>query len=214
VMASPALAQRQRRGGGGAGGPGMSSSMLLGQKSVQEDLKLSEDQVKKLQEFQTSQREKFRGLRDLSEDERRQKFQELSKEGQKVVDETLQPEQKKRLKQIGLQLQLRMGAQAFSSPEVASALKITDDQKDKLKTIQEEAQKAGREIRESAGDNREEARKKGAELRKQTEEKVMNVLTDDQKAKLKELTGEPFKGQLQFGGPGGGRRGNRNQNNN
>jgi len=211
-MASPALAQRQRRGGGG--GRGMSSAMLLGQKSVQEELKLSEDQVKKLQEFQTSQREKFQGLRDLSEDERRQKFQELAKESEKVVDETLKPEQKKRLKQISLQLQLRQGTRAYSSPEVASALQLTDEQKDKLKTIGEESQKAGRELFQPGGD-RDEARKKFEELRKQTQEKVMGVLTDEQKSKLKELQGEPFKGRLDFGGFGGGRgRGNRNQNNN
>jgi hypothetical protein len=45
-------------------------------------------------------------------------------------------------------------------------------------------------------------------LNKKNQEKVMKVLTEEQQATWKTLTGEPFKGELQFGPPGGrGRRG-------
>src|SRR5690349_14206661 len=95
--------QRQGRGGFGGGGFGMGSTFLLGQKSVQQDLKLSEDQVKKLKDLSDKQRESFQGLRDLSQEERRTKMQELAKANEKAVGEVLDAKQQKRLKQITLQ---------------------------------------------------------------------------------------------------------------
>jgi len=35
-------------------------------------------------------------------------------------------------------------------------------------------------------------------------EKTLGLLTADQKTKWKEMTGEPFKGEIRFGPPGGG----------
>ena len=92
LTAAPALAQRQRGGFGGG-------AMLLGQKSVQEELKLSEDQKKKVTEITA----KFQGLGALSQDERRQKVEEITKEVNQFIKDDLKPEQGKRLKQIGLQ---------------------------------------------------------------------------------------------------------------
>jgi hypothetical protein len=115
------------------------------------------------------------------------------------VAEILKPEQLKRVKQISLQQQ---GAQSLSNLEVASALKLTDEQSSKIKRIQEETRTA-RGQRGQRGQRDEEMLKKLAEARKATNEKLMNVLTDEQKAKWKELTGEPFKGEIsrpQFGG--------------
>jgi Spy/CpxP family protein refolding chaperone len=108
--------------------------------------------------------------------------------------------------QITLQ---RRGLGAAENPEVASALKLTDEQQDKIKTIQEDTRKEMQELFQ--GGNREEARKKMAEIRKSTEEKLQSILTAEQKGKWKELTGEPFKGEItppRFGGgerPGRGK---------
>ena len=44
--------------------------MLLGQKSVQEELKLTEEQITKVKDAQTKQRESFQGLQSLSAEER------------------------------------------------------------------------------------------------------------------------------------------------
>jgi hypothetical protein len=41
-----------------------------------------------------------------------------------------------------------------------------------------------------------------AELRKSTNEKVLAVLTDEQKTKWTELTGAPFTGEIRLGGEG------------
>lgn len=206
LMASPVLAQQQRRPGGGAAAGGGQMG-LLANKAVQEDLKLTDDQITKVKDAATKQRAAFQGLGDLSQEERVKKMQELNKENTKVLDEILKPEQKKRLRQLSLQQQ---GAMALATPQVAKALNVTDDQKDKLKSIQDDVRKQMGELRQGGGGNREEMAKKRAEITKATNEKVMGLLTADQKAKWKEMTGEPFKGTLPpagFGGAGGRRPG-------
>jgi Spy/CpxP family protein refolding chaperone len=203
ALAVVAFAATAAQAQGGRPGFGGGTLFLLTQKSVQEELKMSEDQVKKVTELEAKQREAFQGLRDLSREERQKKFQEMAKENEKAIGEILKEDQLKRVKQISLQQQ---GLRALGNPEVAGALKLSDEQKDKVKAIQDEA---GKEMRAlfGAGLDRDEARKKMEEIRKATEEKLTGVLTDEQKTKWKELQGEPFKGEIrrpQFGGGGGG----------
>jgi Spy/CpxP family protein refolding chaperone len=195
LATAPVAAQRQGRGGGGPGFGG--PLMLLTQKSVQDELKVTADQVQKIQDLQAKQRESSQGLRDLSREERRQKMQEMAKANEQALAGILNPEQSKRLQQISLQLR---GAAAFADPKVADALNLTDEQKQKIQTIQQDARNSMRELRQSG--NREEARQKGQEIRKDSLAKVMNILTDEQKAKWKDLTGESFKGEMQFQRPG------------
>ncbi|HMC64847.1 MAG TPA: hypothetical protein VKI65_07895, partial [Gemmataceae bacterium] len=84
LAAGPALAQRGQFGGG-FGGPGM----LLQNKSVQQELKLSEEQTSKIrkvsQEIRAKYKDEFAKAQELEGDEQRQKFQEL---GKKVNEET------------------------------------------------------------------------------------------------------------------------------
>jgi Spy/CpxP family protein refolding chaperone len=203
AAATTARAQEQRRGPRG-GGFGLDLLGLLSQKSVQEELKLSEDQAKKVTELAEKQRGASRPSRDASREERQKQREERAKANDKAVAEILKPEQVKRLKQISLQ---RRGARAFGDAEVADALKLTDEQTDKIKAIQEDVGKELGDLRR--GGDREEARKKAETLRKAAGEKAMNLLTAEQKTKWKELTGEPFKGEIRFPGPGGrGRSGN------
>jgi Spy/CpxP family protein refolding chaperone len=193
--------QRRQRGGFG-GGFGGGVVFLLDQKSVQDELKLSDEQIKKVKALSEKQRESFRGQRGQRgqrDEETRKKMEEARRAADKTVAEILKPEQLKRVKQISLQQQ---GARALSNPEVESALKLTDAQISKIKSIQEETRTA-RGQRGQRGQRDEAARKKLEEARKATNDKLMNVLTDEQKAKWKELTGAPFKGEIsrpQFGG--------------
>ena len=116
----------------------------------------------------------------------------------------LQPEQSKRLKQISLQMR---GSQAFNEEEVQKTLNLTDDQKDKIKTINEDAGKEMQEIRQGAQGNFQEMGKKMAALGKETMDKVSSLLTDEQKKSWKEMTGDPF--EFKFEAPPGGFRGRR-----
>lgn len=211
AVASPALAQPPG-GGRGFGGGGMSGMMLLGQKSVQEELKLSDDQIKKVQEYNQKALAGFRDLQGLSQEERAKKLEDSRKEGEKFLADTLKPEQAKRLKEITFQQTMKAGMGAvLANAETAKELALTDDQKEKLQAMQAD----GRKFREELGIQgrpTEEQTKKLADFRKGQDEKYNKLLTEDQKAKLKTMAGAEFKGEITpFGGrrPGGGGGGTR-----
>jgi len=195
LVASPAFAQGQGRGFGmGGGGIGM----LIGNESVQKELKLDDKQVEKAKEFAEKAREKGREIREqlqgLEGEELATKRRGITKEANetamKAFGEFLKPEQIARIKQISYQTR---GAGAFSDPEVAKKLNLTDSQKTDIQSINQESMTQMREIFQSAGDDREGAMKKSAELRKETLEKVAGKLNDEQQKTWKELIGAPFE---------------------
>ena len=197
-------AQAPGRGMGGARGN------LLGNKSVQKELKLSDAQIEKAdklaQEMGESMREKFQELRELDPEEGRAKMATLQKEMaakvQKAADEVLQPEQAKRFQQISLQAQ---GLQAYLNPAVQKSLMITDDQKSKIGDLGDEAREEVREIMQNSGGDRQAAQKQVAEFHKGIEAKVIALMTPEQKAMWKGMTGEPFEVKYEPMRRGGGR---------
>jgi hypothetical protein len=215
LVVGPALAQRPQQGqrqGMQRGGFGS----LVQNESVQKELKLDQDAVTKATEavrkVQENHRDDFAKLRDLSQEERRTKTRELTRtvneETLKALGDVLKPEQVKRLKQIELQ---QAGAEAFTRADVQKALNLTEEQNGKIKTIADEAatqmrglfgggrgqggQGGGQGNRGNRGQGGGPDQEKLAALRKQTTEKVMAVLTDDQKKAWKDLTGDPFQVQ-------------------
>ena len=181
-----------------AGGIGEAPAFLLIQQSVQEDLGLSGEQKQKVAAFAASQRGAMAGLRDLSRQQRQAKLEEMRKQNEAEVAAILSDEQQKRLKQISWQV---AGPRAFANPEVAEALKLSGQQREQIRDIQDDAQ---HEMRELAQDgNRAELREKFEALRKSTRDKAMAVLTSEQQATWKELTGKPFEGEIRRGGFGG-----------
>ncbi len=242
VLASPAMAQPPGgAGGGGRFGGGMMGGMmgggmmggglgLLRIEQVQEELKLTEEQKTKLQDLADKLREQGgRGQRgdfqNLSEEERRERFQQMMAEGQKrmeearkSVEEILTADQAKRLKQIEWQ---QLGPAALLQPEVAEAVGLSGEQKEQLATVAREAGEKRMQLFQGArggeqGDRRqqgqdmrqrfEEMREKGEQITQEFNKKSMAVLESEQKGKLKELMGTPFeldRSQM-FGGPGRG----------
>jgi hypothetical protein len=185
-----ALAQRGGMGFGGGLG------FLAQNPSVQKEIKVTDEQKDKLKDAMTKVREDhkddFAKFRDLSQEEKQKLMKTFSDESDKALGKVLDDKQMKRLRQIGLQQQ---GAAAFGNPEVQKKLKLADDQKEKIKAINEEAGAKQRELFQ--GGFNEETRTKMMELRKETMEKVNGVLKDDQKKAWKEMTGEPFEVQFQ-----------------
>ena len=196
ILAGPALAQGQGRGGfgGGMGGP----VNLLGNPSVQKELKIDDAQKEKVTALVTETREKMTDLRDkltdLQGQERFTKQQELSKPineaALKSAASFLKPEQIKRLHEIEIQ---QRGATALSDPVIAKKLGVTDEQTTKVKSILADQQSEMQEIRQSAGQDFQAAMPKIQALRKETNTKVMALMTEDQKKTWKEMTGEPFE---------------------
>jgi hypothetical protein len=173
LVTSATLAQQQRQRGGGGGGPGM----YLNAKSVQEELKLSEDDAKKVNEA-------LRGIdRQATPEERAEKTK-------KILADNLKEDQIKRLNQIMWQ-KGGLGT-ALRNADVQTALKLDDKQKEQVKTIQEDSRKKITDLGRPSADNRD----KITEIRKKADEDITAVLTDDQKKAWKDLQGAEFNGEI------------------
>src|SRR5271165_7376737 len=157
LMAGPALAQQGRGGGGRGGFGGGGLGMLLGNASVQQELKLDATQIEKAKELNTKLREKVTAAtQGLEGQERFTKMREMSKElnneANTAAKEFLKPEQMKRLHQIHHQVQ---GAQAFSDEHVQSHLKLTDAQKSDIEAIVQASNTEMRSLAQNMQSDRE-----------------------------------------------------------
>jgi Spy/CpxP family protein refolding chaperone len=201
LVAAPATAQRQKgqKGGGGGGGIGM----MLQREEMIEELKLTPDQVSKIKDVAqkvASKHEADRAaLQDLSPTERREKMQELTKtvteEVMAGLSDTLKPDQVKRIKEIQLQ---QRGPQAFTDVEVAKALSLSDEQKAKIKSINEDltaemAAARGQGGGGGGGGGGAANFQKMAAARKEAMTKIEKVLNEDQKKTWHEMTGKTFE---------------------
>jgi hypothetical protein len=167
--------------------------LLLRQKSVQKELKLSPEVTTKVAEFTHKQHEAFHEALKLGADERKQKLMDLAKENKRFLDDNLTPGQRKRL--FGITLQVT-GLHELNRPEVAKALNLTEEQQQKFKELQTQHRKDLEGIIHPK--EREGRNEKLAKLRADTRTKIRAILTDEQKAQLRELVGEPFRGEIVF----------------
>jgi hypothetical protein len=174
---------------------------------VQQELQLVDEQQEKVQaaaddmrnRMQEELRDLFSQMRDLSDEERQERFDEIRKrveslnaDLEKRLKKVLLPHQFDRLKQIDLQVRLQQrGAAALTTGELAETLNLTESQREKLEQRAEEIQQ---ELREQIRQLQVEARNK-----------ILDVLTAEQRAKIESLMGEQF--QLADPGPGFGRGG-------
>jgi len=170
--------------------------LLLRQKSVQKELKLTDDDVKKIMEFTNKESDEYGKALKLGANERKAKVDELEAANKKFLEDNLSADQRKRLEQVTLQV---TGLYQLGRPEVVKALNLTEEQQTKFEEMQKEARKALEEIITST--ERAGKTEKLAKLREETSKKIMDALTDEQKAKVREIVGEPFKGEIVFEEP-------------
>jgi len=214
LVASPAFAQRQRqprqpgpRGGGN----------LLTNKSVQEELKITDSQKTKIEEISKKTRDMIQEkLKDVPREERFQKMREVMREvnakTNKELAGVLKEDQLKRYKQIQLQQTERMrGPAVFTDADVQKALKFTDEQKADVKKVTEDLTKQVREETKDLPRDRESFAKRReitTKLNKEAMGKIASKLTKDQKATWKDMLGKPFEVKFERPmrpGGGGGR---------
>jgi Spy/CpxP family protein refolding chaperone len=212
-----AVVNAQPPGGrGGFGGPfgGGGTLGLVMREEVQQELQIVDEQREQVEALADETRDQMRDemrdlwgqLRDLSEEERRAKFDEIRGRMEAMnadlegrLKKVLLPHQFERLKQIDVQVRVQQrGASALTSGDVAEALNLSDEQREKLEQRAEEVQ--------------QELRDKMRELQLEARNKMLEVLTTEQRAKLDELMGDAFElreGDSRFGRGGffGGRRG-------
>ncbi len=225
-----------RRGmGGGPFGGGGGLSGLLRMEEVQKELKLDDDQKKELAAIAEETMAEITKLMPnrgpgapggasgappggrfgagMSPEEM-EKWQasmaSLRAKAEAKLSEILDPAQLDRL--MGLSIQ-RDGTRSFNSKLVAERVGITDDQKTKIAEIEKAA---GEEMRALfSGGPSEDGFTKMQAIQKGTDEKVMALLNDKQKAEVETLKGEKFEfpaPPFGPGGPGGRRGGNRGGN--
>lgn len=257
MAAAPAFAQGPGGGRGGRGfgggfgggfGRGNSPYALLAVPAVQEELALSDEQKTQSAVLVTAMREAARNngpqqgldresLRNMSDEQRRERFAAMGKEMeernakllaeyQPKFAEVLDEAQLQRLHQISWQSQ---GPRALRDPELAKALGLSQEQQDKIAAVFTENRGPGpggnqgfRGRNDDNGGDREaqraEFQARMAEMNAKVDHDVKGVLTDAQKTELNNLLGAQFdlsklrrpEGERGPGGPGRGRRGNNN----
>jgi hypothetical protein len=199
LLTSPASAQRPGSPidpSALGGGP-----LLLIVPNVQQELKLGDGQTQALRQALPGIMDKLRSglsnLRELGPEERTRKQRELTRslndEAKKAL--SMSDEQARRFDQIGLQ---QRGFEAFGDPDIQAKLKLSDEQKGKIREIGNDAIKQVQEIARDVGSDREGAMKKIRQLQRDLMVKAQAELTEDQKSAWKELTGEPFEVRFEF----------------
>jgi serine/threonine protein kinase len=174
--------------------------MLATEQSVQNALRLSDDQRARLRTLNDRQLQRGMELlgsnRQLAAEDRRQRLTELARDGQTGLADILTAAQGKRLGQIDLQQSM---FHEICDPRLAEALKLTSAQKEALRSIQHEARSA----MFAAWRDRGKGPPPPPDFWKPSTEKVMAVLTAEQKALWEDLIGEPFAGRFPPGAPPG-----------
>ncbi len=210
------------RGGFGFGGFSrtIDKATLLGSAQVREELKVKEDQGKKLDEILAAHREAsreiFSSLRESFQEDREKARQEMTKKREALDKKTekklvavLEKSQVKRLDEISLQQQ---GIDGIVSAPVVAALKLDEGQVGKIKTAlatrdeeigkltagfrrgpRGEGRGAGRGEGRGERPNFEEIREKREKITADAEKAVLGFLRKEQTEALAKLKGKPFE---------------------
>ena len=217
---SPLWAQRRERPGRGFGfrgfgPPGRSRggiTSLLRRESVQQELKLTAEQQEKIDQLQGQLRQEmfgmfdlFRRLRSAETDQEREAAQaeidkargELRKKAEEALQKILSPEQFQRLKQLELQ---QRGPRALADEEQAQSLGLSQEQRQKIQQHLDQLEEKQRQLFEGLRDLPRDQRRQRFEtlreqvdqLRQQTEQAILQVLTQEQRAKWEQMLGEPL----------------------
>jgi serine/threonine protein kinase len=168
---------------------------LLGQAAVCDDLHLDDAQRPRVKEFCArvgkEWRESLGDVGRLPPAERGRRAVERARTYEAEVNELLTPAQRLRLRQIALQAE---GPGAFGEPEVVAELKLTQEQREQIRMMEEEA---------IFGWLRGPTQGKPTSAReKSTNERLLAVLTEEQTRRWKALAGEPVTFAIvPFGSP-------------
>jgi hypothetical protein len=168
--------------------------LLLRQKSVEKELELSADVIQKIIAFTNAESEEAGKALKLGEAARKEEFEKLAKKNEKFLTDTLTAKQAKRLDQIMMQF---TALTQLTKPEMIKELKLSDEQVKKFKDMQTEGRKALAELYQA----KEGKTEKFAKLREEARMKILALLTEEQKAKVREIAGPPFTGEIVFEEP-------------
>jgi hypothetical protein len=172
---------------------------LVFRDKVQEELKLSDEQKKKLekrlQDTVQDAMQFFQSLGDKKPAEREKELHAYVERAQEnltaFLEGALKEEQFKRLRQVMLQ---REGLLGLGHLEVMKELEITDKQRQQFMEVMQDMQQKMEPVMKEAqkGGKPEEIAPKLMKIRQEHEEKIEAILDDAQKKKWKEMLGKPL----------------------
>jgi hypothetical protein len=183
--------------------------LLLEQETVLDDLRLSPEQRDRVsslsKHLEEQRRELFRDFGRLTGEERSERFLQQARAEQAAIVEVLSDEKLTRFRQIAIQSQ---GVAAFREPDIAAELKLSAQQRERIRTIENEMFSPFRPSERSGdGPSRktpEEIRRAVAEQLKAALAQIEALLTPEQAARWHTMIGEPLEGAI-FLGPRGPR---------
>jgi hypothetical protein len=157
---------------------------LLCQPAVLDDLRITEEQRPKVKEFCTrvgkEWRESLGEGKRMSLAERGRQAIERARTYDAEVKVLLTPEQRARLRQIGLQAE---GAVAFGEPEVVAELHLTAEQREQIRAIEEDFFLAWMQGQRPASGP--------------ATQRILAVLTKEQAKRWRAMSGEPMKAPIE-----------------
>jgi thiol-disulfide isomerase/thioredoxin len=165
--------------------------LLLHEPAVLEELNLIAAQRGKFQEMLDEVDLRYFPLRNKSSEEATKGFHALLDEVQTQLKTLLKPEQQLRLGEILLR---QLGTKAALRDDVAKRLAFTERQREQIKQITDETQKAVAALEKDAsnGKPREPLEKTFVELKTDEQTKVLEVLKPEQQSGWKQLLGKAF----------------------
>jgi Spy/CpxP family protein refolding chaperone len=189
-------------GGGGRPSGGRTSGFggfsrggdILGRDDVRQELGITEDQIKQIEEARNAQREKmgemFRNMRSMSSEERTAAFSKVREDMNKAVEGQLNASQVKRMQELTIQTQ---GYRALRSDSVAKDLSMSDDQKAKVQAALSEYDVARFELRRLRDLSDEDREKKQEAIEATRDKTVKSVLSASQIQSFEGKKGAKFE---------------------
>ena len=174
---------------------------LIRHRSVQDELHLRDYQKKSLRRLLDDEIDgPLWALRDAGHEQGGQRRRELEAKAQAALKGILDRNGLKRLDELVLQYQ---GLEALLLPEIALKLKLSPDQKKKVRQIYDDAKQAIEELnKQPASGEKKDIAAETHKLRKEERDKLVDTLTEQQKKQWNELLGTDFDfAQLQWPGP-------------
>jgi serine/threonine protein kinase len=162
---------------------------LLHQPAVLDDLRIDAEKRPKVKEFcdrvGKEWLESLGNVGRMSRAERGRREIERARTYESELKLLLDPEQRGRLRQIGLQSE---GAAAFGEPEVVTQLKLTAQQREKIRVTEEDFFLDWMRSQRPNG--------KAANTVKAATDHILAVLTEGQVNQWRAMTGEPMRGPI------------------
>lgn len=199
-----ALAQAEGAAGQGsqllvAASSGMPGSLqVLLRADVQYDLKLTQTQKSRIETIRQKEGQAIAASagKKVNPPVSRKDLEQRIAEDNRQAENVLTDDQKKRLQEIKLQLR---GSTAILDPDVQKELDITEGQKAQIQDLRVQQTSQIRAQMQSGEFRRSKMSVIVRKLRTQLSASLIKLLTPDQTAKLKEMTGKPFQIQQPSG---------------